>query len=227
MPADRFDRVATSLLVASALVIATAVVYRSLGAAPERSRPVASVDYVDDWREVLAAGRQIGSATADVQLIEFIDLECPFCRAFSQTLERVHRAYGTRLGITLVHFPLPMHRFAQQAARVAECGVPEGKFAQLVSAIVSDADSLGLNRWQSYGRQAGIRDTAAFRQCTQQSEELPLIQRGILVGDSIGIRATPTVLVNGWRFALPPTEQELRAAIEATAKGKKPPVPLR
>lgn len=227
LPSDRFERVVSGVLALSALVVATVFVYSQLGShrAPAATAPGISVSHVDDWQELLEAGRQVAGPVAPVQLIEFIDLECPACQLFARTLQGLLGVYGDSLGITLVHYPLPMHRYAWQAARVAECGAREGKFAELISAILDDRDSLSLGRWSHYGALAGIRDRDSFESCYSDGSVDAAIQRGVRAGDRIRIRATPTVIVNGWRFSAPPTESELRQAIDAILRGKKLPFP--
>ncbi len=223
---DRIERGVSLALAISAIIIAAAFVYRQFDPAPPTpmARPPVTVTLLAGWRELLGTGRQVSNSNATVQLIEFIDLECPACRAFANTLSRVQRSYGSSLGVTLIHFPLPMHRFARQAARVAECGVAEGKFNDLVRVILNDGDSLVLNRWAAYGRTVGIRDSIAFTRCLADTAPVLVMERGLVVGDRIGVRATPTILVNGWRYSTTPTEAELKETIDAVLKGERPPL---
>jgi protein-disulfide isomerase len=64
--------------------------------------------------------------------IEYVtDFECPFCGSFHKTLKAVREQYPTQVALTYVHFPLPMHRFALPAARVAECADDQVRFERL------------------------------------------------------------------------------------------------
>lgn len=226
--ASRAERLASLAVAVSALAIAGTVVYRQIVPAP--APPAAhtvTISYLDDWRDLLPTGRQVAEGNAPVQLIEFIDLECPGCQAFATVLGRLREAYGPSLGVTLIHYPLPMHRHAMQAARVAECGAPEDAFDELVRIILGNRDSLHLGRWMEYAAAAGVRDSAAFRRCQEDTAGVAMIDHGVQAGDRIRIRATPTVIVNGWRFSTVPVERELKQAIDALLAGQTPPFPVR
>jgi protein-disulfide isomerase len=42
-----------------------------------------------------------------------------------------------------VHFPLPMHRFAEPAARVAECAGDQGRFEAMYDLLFEQQDKFG------------------------------------------------------------------------------------
>jgi protein-disulfide isomerase len=222
---DRLERVLSVLLAISAVAVAITVVYRQVApAAPPQTRSTrVTVSFVSDWRALLAAGHQVSNADAPVQLIEFIDLECPACQAFASTLKAIRLQYGSRLGVTMIHFPLPMHRFARKAARVAECGGRQGRFDEIVSSILDSGDSVRAEPWLSLGMRSGIGDSALFRACQADTSEVKAIEQGIAAGSRIGVNATPTLIVSGWKFDRTPSEQNLKETIDALLSGRKPP----
>ena len=110
----------------------------------------------------------------------------------------------SKIALVFVHFPLSMHRFATPAARAAKCARVENRFPKLVEALFNKQDSLGLKTWVSYGIEAGIIDTAAFAQCAASKANFSPIEAGIALGKRLQVTRTPTVIVNGWRFASPP-----------------------
>lgn len=222
MSENRLERFVSVVLVVCAIAIAGSIVYRQLVPVQVPAQGL-TISYLEDWQSLLPAGRQVFSPRSQVQMIEFVDLECPACGLFEKTVQKLSESYGPKLGLTLVHYPLPMHKSALNAARAAECGVPEGKFAALAHAILSDNDSLASNLWELFGERAGISDRLQFTACVADTMPIKKIADGIQAGDRILVRATPTVIVNGWRFSTTPTETELRATIEALLAGKKPP----
>ena len=228
MQHDRIEQGVNLVIAAAAIVIAGAVAYRQFRPSPVQPVGAAiTVTYVADWRELLSAGRQVANPAAEVQLLEFVDLECPACQAFARTLTSVRNSYPSTLGVTLIHYPLPMHSFARRAARVAECGALEGKFDEIVTVILNDRDSLSRNRWTTYGDQVGIRDRASFDRCQADTAAVPMIESGLVAAERAGARATPTILLNGWRFSTTPTESEIRRTIEALLRGDQPPMTIR
>jgi len=210
------------------VAMAGAVVYRlAFTSPPPQSTPGPTVGYVERWEGLLGEGRQVGNPEAKVQLIEFIDLQCPGCRALGKTLGALQTKYGTKLGVTLIHYPLEMHKSARDAARIAECGVSEGRFAELVDVILESQDSLGSVPRSQFGEPAKIRDKERFASCVLDSAHVEMIDRGLKAGEEIGVRATPTVIVNGWRFTAAPTHRELEVIIDAMLEGAPPPFTVR
>ena len=132
------------------------------------------------------------------------------------------KAHPHDVSLLYVAYPLPMHRFALVAARAAECAYHYGRLREWVDEVYDKQDSLGLKSWGSYALEAGLPDTAAVSKCARDPAPVARIQAGMALGDKIHITGTPTVIVNGWRFFYPPTEQDLTKAVEAIAKGKAP-----
>ena len=62
--------------------------------------------------------------TAEVFIVEFSDLECPFCKIFHKTLKQIIEEYGDRGKVAWVyrHFPLEsLHPKAFKEAEATEC----------------------------------------------------------------------------------------------------------
>jgi protein-disulfide isomerase len=150
-----------------------------------------------------------------VKIAEFADFECPACKHFESTLKSVLASYpANRVSLVFVHFPLRQHRFASIAARAAECAAPGGRFATFHDLLFAKQDSLGLKSWGSFGFEVGIRDSARFSRCVAGTEVVSRIAAGEGIGKRLEIHATPTVMVNGWRFPRPPSETELKNLID-------------
>ncbi len=64
-----------------------------------------------------------GNPNAPVKIIEYSDLECPFCKEFHETMLQVMREYGAEGQVAWVyrHFPLTKHPQAEPDAEAAEC----------------------------------------------------------------------------------------------------------
>jgi hypothetical protein len=89
----RFDALSNVVLVLAASTIALAVARREFitdRPAPE-SAALAEPKYHPKWQELLAHGRVIGHERASVRIVEFADLQCPFCREFHQAFLDVQR----------------------------------------------------------------------------------------------------------------------------------------
>src|SRR6266436_280276 len=125
------DFIITATLAVCAIITTGLVVRREFFApsapsarSPADEKPV----LLPHWREDLGKGIRLGNSQAPVQLMEFADFECPFCGDFHKKLKSLLERYPTQVSLTYVHFPIPGHRFALPAARVAECAAAQGRF---------------------------------------------------------------------------------------------------
>lgn len=217
------ERVVSVLLALAAVAIAVVLVHREFfRTAQPSARAPREPEFVTAWREIVPVGRLIGDSTAAVTIIEFADLECPFCRKFHQTIRDVRSKYPNDVAFVFVHLPLSSHRFARPAARAAECANSAGRFAELVNVIYEKQDSLGLKSWMSYAQEGQIGDTMQFSRCMKDTTSSLAVEAGIALATKLGINGTPTVILNGWRYPSPPTGIELAKNIEDLLAGEQP-----
>lgn len=166
----------------------------------------------------------VGPSNARVKVIAFTDLECPFCARFNDALHAARSVFPNDVAYVLIHSPLPIHRFAEAAARAVECADQPGKFVEMVDVVFDERDSLGLIPWPVLGQRAGIQDTSAFAKCISSTAPAEPIRSGVLLARKFGVTGTPTVILNGWRYGIPPSDTELvRAARDIL--GGRPPYP--
>ena len=92
----------------------------------------------------------------------------------------------------------------------------------MIDVLFAKQDSLGLKSWQSFAREAEVVDSAGFVACVESTDALPFVESGIAAGKRIGLVGTPTVIVNGWRFCVPPDDKELKAIVDKLLRGEKP-----
>src|ERR1700680_828124 len=115
----KLDAVVGSTLAACAIVMTAMVVRREIFVPARSVQGELKAQFIRDWNVDLNHGVAMGEGRTPVQIMEFADFECSFCSEFHKTLKSVEEHYPNRIGLTYVHFPIPGHRFAQPAARVA------------------------------------------------------------------------------------------------------------
>jgi predicted DsbA family dithiol-disulfide isomerase len=222
----KFERALSILLTASATVIAALLFHREfIAAAPVAARSPSQSDpptYMRGWENLLPMGIRVGSADAPIKVIEFTDLECPFCRRFQNTLNDALRTHGDQVAYFFVHYPLSQHKLAYPAARAAECANRQDVFKPFVDAIFQKQDSLGTRSWEAYGKDAGISDSITFSLCARDTLSIKRIEQGIALGRQIEITGTPTVIVNGWRFATTPPDSQFGRVVVDLLAGHEP-----
>ncbi|MES2135356.1 MAG: thioredoxin domain-containing protein [Patescibacteria group bacterium] len=71
---------------------------------------------------VTSADHSMGSIDAPIVIVEYTDLECPFCKQFDGTMKQVVANYGGKVAWVTRNFPLQqLHPNAPKLALGAEC----------------------------------------------------------------------------------------------------------
>ena len=148
----------------------------------------------------------LGDANAKVTIIEFSDLQCPFCeRFYTQTLPSIKTDYIDTGKVKLVyrHFPLSFHQNAQKAAETTECAKEQGKFWPMhdklfeEQAAWSNLDATAAAaKFSEYAVAAGA-NKAQFETCLSTGKYASNVQKDESDGASYGVSGTPTFYVNG------------------------------
>ena len=221
---SRFDVVVSSILTICAVAIAGSVVYRTFAAPPVMQPGRMSAFYVDRWEEALEIGYPLTGHSKQVPgvatLVVVADLECPACRGFYSTEAELVAEYGDRLKVIHVSHPLDYHRFGRASAQAADCAEQLGSFKAFVDVVYAKQDSLGLKSWTSYASEAGIQDSTRIAQCATDQGVYPRIDAGLEYGRTIQLEGTPTVLLDGWRFAGVPSREEVRSKVDSVLQAK-------
>ncbi len=95
-------------------------------------KPVSSSDHI------------LGSADAPIIIVEFSDLECPFCKEFESTMNSLMDTYGKdgKLAWVYRHFPLNIHpKYSEKESEASECASELG--GALITAESNDALAAG------------------------------------------------------------------------------------
>jgi protein-disulfide isomerase len=169
-----------------------------------------------------------GMQTARVTVEEFSDFQCPACGALEPGLRRVMKDYEDRAHFIFRNFPLQMHKYAFLASRAAEAAGLQGKFWEMHDLLYDNqkewSDSMEPRvQFDSYATRLGL-DVQRFKTDMERQDLAERIKSDLLRGNSVGVKGTPTVYLNG-RELVPGklvTEEDLRREIEAAlAQGGK------
>jgi protein-disulfide isomerase len=135
-----------------------------------------------------------------VVITEFMDFECPFCARLVPRLDTIMAAFPGEIAIVMHHFPLVNHPSALPAAIASECALRQGSFEAFYRAVFADYAALALGRRNlaSYAEEAGVPNAVELARCASLPvDSFPRIEYGRALGDRSGVRATPTVWING------------------------------
>lgn len=163
------------------------------------------------------AGRPVrGNAKAKVTLVNFDDLECPFCARFhAELFPSIMDRYKGLLRVIYVDFPLTqIHPWAMHAAVDANClaaqsGEAYWSFVDYAHTHGEDISGPQPDLKASFAmldklaEQEGTRDhldASHLAACVKAQDE-SVVRKEMMAGDKLGVSATPTFYVNGVRWA--------------------------
>ncbi len=99
----------------------------------------------------------MGPEDAPVTLVEYGDLECPYCRQVSPVIRELRRRLGGRVRYVFRHFPIrSAHLHAQLAAEAAEAAGAQGKFWEMQESLLEHQDALELSHILEYAAQLDL-----------------------------------------------------------------------
>ncbi|PIR86483.1 hypothetical protein COU13_00680 [Candidatus Kaiserbacteria bacterium CG10_big_fil_rev_8_21_14_0_10_43_70] len=138
-----------------------------------------------------------GNPNASIAVVEFSDLECPFCAQLHPTLSRLVEE-NEDVKWVYRHFPLStIHSRALSAAVASECIAQLGgndAFWSFTDAAFANQRQLGDAWYQSQALSFGI-DSGAFASCINDQSVVADIQADLDEATGTGGRGTPYVIV--------------------------------
>jgi protein-disulfide isomerase len=148
-------------------------------------------------------GHNRGAASAPLEVIEFIDLGCSQCARFDRdihpVLAREFIATGQVRWKTII-FVMGTFRHSAFAAEAAECAGEQGKIVPMQEALLRrQAEwkapvSVPRELFGAIARSVGV-DTARFNACLRSERQRDRVRRHKQVSQVLGVRGTPTFLV--------------------------------
>jgi protein-disulfide isomerase len=142
-------------------------------------------------------GYVMGSPEAPLTMVEFTDLQCPFCREYAATtFDEIKKNWidTGRLRYISRDFPLDFHPYAMPAARAARCAGEQGKFWEMRMALMRNANLLSPGYITKTAADLKL-NAKAFAECTASPKYDAEIEAETVEGARIGVSGTPTFVI--------------------------------
>jgi protein-disulfide isomerase len=196
--------------------------------------------FAEVMRKIDTTGRPTrGAKSAKVVVVNFDDLECPFCSRMHQTLfPELLKEYGDRVTFVYKDYPLvEIHPWANHAAVDANCLAAQngdaywdfadyihGNQREVSSEKTPDARSAALDRLTLLQGQKHNLDTVKLQACVKAQDD-SAVKASMKEADEVGVSATPTMFINGEKIDGAVPISEVRAALDRALKEAGQPVP--
>jgi protein-disulfide isomerase len=162
-------------------------------------------------RPIDATDHTRGVATAPMKMIEYSDLQCPFCKMLHASLKEITPEYidNGRLQFVYRHFPLvSIHENAKDLSIASECVFKLGgeeAFWKTVDGIFGDtAEKYDMAKLSALAKDSGVNQRQ-YNTCFYLRQTAPLIDASMKEGADLEIKGTPFAVVispKGKTFAL-------------------------
>lgn len=148
---------------------------------------------------VTAEDHIIGNPNAPIVIVEYSDTECPYCKTFHTTMNKVMDEYGKDGKVAWVyrHFPLDsIHPKADKEAEATECAAELGdndafwKYIDRIFEITPSNNGFDMSALPEIAVEIGL-DKTAFETCLNSGKYKDKVEAQFQSGVSIGIRGTP------------------------------------
>lgn len=160
---------------------------------------------------VTEADHARGAENPKLTLVEYSDLECPYCKKFHESMYKIMKEYGEDVSWVYRHFPLDctdntskncqvLHVKARPEAIAAECAAVQGgdeafwKFTDRIFSITSSNDGLPESELTKTAKKIGL-DTAAFDTCVTDKATASIVSAQAKGGVALGVTGTPSSVI--------------------------------
>ena len=144
-----------------------------------------------------------GNRNAAVTIVEFSDLECPFCKRFHATLKQALQEYPEKVRWVYKHFPIDqLHPKARKEAEATECANELGgdtkfwEYTDRVYELTPSNNQLDAALLPKIAEEVGL-NRAQFESCLNSGKYAAYVEENYQEGVKLGVEGTPSSFVNG------------------------------
>lgn len=166
-------------------------------AAPAQPQQAPPVQDAKDVPKVSKDDHVRGERNARIALVEYSDIECPFCKRFHPTAQQVMSEYKGKVMWVYRHYPLSFHANAQKEAEAVECANELGgsdafwKYLDTVfERTTSNGTGFALDKLVPLAKELGLNETK-FTSCLDSGKYAGHVKQDMDGGSKAGVTGTP------------------------------------
>jgi len=155
---------------------------------PYPDLPIADISSDDDPRK--------GPADAPIEIVEWSDYQCPYCKRNVPVMAKVIEKYGDKVSIVFRDFPLPFHKKAQKAAEAANCAGEQDRYWDFHDKLFANQSKIDIDDLKALAGELKL-DQSAFDSCLDSGKFADEIAKDLAEGKMAGVTGTPASFING------------------------------
>jgi protein-disulfide isomerase len=202
---QRLVRLGTAAVFAAALVVAVAIVISQSGDDSGGDTNLEGISSVErELRGLEQRGTTLGDPEAKVTVVEFGDLQCPACKAYSEQVIPEVIDSSVRSGEAKLEFRnwTIIGPDSQDAARAALAASEQGRYWSFITLFyanqgIENSGYVSDSFLEEVARGAGVPDLDQWNQDRQSSRWDAQIAQADTEAQQLGFTGTPAFLVEG------------------------------
>ncbi len=158
-----------------------------------------------------------GNKNAPNTLVVFTDFQCPYCSRFHGLADELLKAFPDKVKFVLKNYPLPFHPEAKPAAKAVLAAKEQGKYWEMVDAILKDNSSINAAKYEELAKSLGL-NVDKFRKDLKEKDAQfeKVLATDMELATKVNVRGTPAFYLNG--HMTQPDIQMLKNGIEDAGK---------
>jgi NhaA family Na+:H+ antiporter len=142
----------------------------------------------------------LGPPDAELTLVEYGSYACPACHAVHDVIERLRSRFGDRMRYVFRHLPVADNEDATRAAELAEYAAETtGQFWEVHEALMERGPAFSAEDFGLITREFDLPSGAAHQSALAAAEAR--VRDDVESAQRSGARVTPTLFINGRRYA--------------------------
>ncbi len=180
-------------------------IYLSDGKAPAKEDVTneGTAPNIENIATVTAEDHIRGNPNAPIMIVEYSDYDCPHCKSFHLTMQKIIEEYGPsgKVAWTYRHFPLTsLHPSAAYIANASECVAELGgndafwKFTDMIFGERATNELTDLSALPAFAKDAGVNQ-ADYEQCAKDRTYQEQVEADAANALAVGARGTPYSII--------------------------------
>jgi len=197
-----------AIIIAGALIATGVYMTGRTNTAPDTTKKIAAPATVE-IKPISSSDHVLGDPKAPIVIVEYSDIECPYCKQFHNTLHSLMSEYGAggKLAWAFRHFPV--HSNSVKEGEAIECAAELGgndafwKYTDKIFAETKSNNGIDLARLPGIASEVGL-DVTKFNACLSSEKYKAKIEQDRQDVVDAGAQGTPysVIFANGEKIPL-------------------------
>ncbi|MBI5134094.1 MAG: thioredoxin domain-containing protein [Candidatus Taylorbacteria bacterium] len=196
-------------IIIAGVLIAFGLYWSGRGTAIQKPSPAAQAPSLSSIDPIGPDDHVLGNPNAAIVLVEYSDIECPYCKQFHSTLSALMKEYGSKAQLAWAFRHYPVHNNSVKEGEATECAAELGgndafwRYLDKIFAATPSNDGLDLSTLPVLAKEVGI-DEARFNECLASGKHKARILKDKDDVTAAGAQGTPysVLFVNSQRIPI-------------------------